>query len=218
MPSQQQQQQQHHPPPIATAHGNAGILPSPVAYPPSSQHQPPPPSPFHDVTNDCRSLPDPHTFVQQNSGQSTPRDTRFQQTDLIYSRRGSAIGTPRSPDDYHQFHPPRSMSVTTLGDGQHYPATYTPDPTGHNSTFPPPDSHANGNVHHGLPMHGYSETGHPLSQGAPVEYSQSPVTGGAHPFGAIQYGNPLNQSALRPKKGNRATQVYPSNARTKITV
>lgn len=200
-------QQQHHPPPITTAHGNAGILPNPGSYSSSSQHQPPPPSPFHDVTNDCRSLPDPHTFVGQTSGQSTPRDTRFQQQDLIYSRRGSAVGTPRSPDDYHQYPPPRSMSVTTIGDGQHYPAPFTPDPAAHAPAYPPSDPHANGNVHHGLPIHGYGEAGHTLSQGPPVEYSQSPVTGGAHPFGAMQYGNSLSQTGLRPKKGNRATQV-----------
>jgi len=205
-PQRMPSQHHHPPPPIATSHSNPGILPAPSTYPPPSQQQPPLPSSYHDVTHDSRNLPDPHSYVQQHSDHSTPRDSRFQQTDLIFSRRGSAAG-PRSPDEYHQFPPPRSMSVATTGDGQNYPAQYPAESSGHSAVYPPQDPHINGNVHHGLPMHGYSETGNPLSQGHHVDYSQSPVTAGPHPYGAMQYGNSMGQAGMRPKKGNRATQV-----------
>ena len=99
------------------------------------------------------------------------------------------------------------MSIVTTGDGQHYPPQYPMDPAGPVPGYPPPDPHLNGNVHHGLPMHPHEQPGHPMAPGYGHEYAQSPVNAGPHPYGGMPYGAHLGQQGMRPKKGNRATQV-----------
>lgn len=205
MPSQQH----HHP----------GILPAPPSYahpphPPLQQQQqpPPPPSPYHnDAAHDSRNLPEPiptgpspHSYVQGHSGHSTPRDGRFQ-LDLNYPRRGSASATPRSPDDHHQFPPPRPTGMPTTSEGQ-YSSQYASDPSGHLVGYQTPDPHLNGNMHHGLPMHGY-EGNHVMAHGPHPDYNQSPVSASPHPYSGMPYGSSFGQAGLRSKKGNRATQA-----------
>lgn len=206
---QQQQQQQ---PPIPQPHTYSGhTLP-----PPNSYVQPPPipQSPYHEAPpHEHRNLPDPipHGYTHSLSGHNTPiRDSRGYPSDPVYSRRGSASGATRSPDEYPQYAAARNLSSTS-SEAQHFPPQHL-EHTVHLSGYPPvppPDASLNGNTHHGLPMANYNEQNYPIAQGHAPEYSQSPVNAGPHPYGASGYGaSPGYHSSMqRPKKGNRAQQV-----------
>ena len=201
-PEPKRQRLEYHKP-----HPHAGpttLPPPPHTYQPPQQ-PPPPPSPYDVGPHDNRNLPDPggpnpHAYVQEHSGTSTPRDQRFP-PDPGYSRRSSANVVPRSPDGHHQYPPGRSLSVV---EGPHYPSQYPVEPSGYPSHEPP----QNGNVHHGgLPMHPY-EQAHGYPPPHHIEYSQSPVTAGPPPYGGANYVGHFGQAGARPlKKGNRATQV-----------
>ena len=202
-------QSQHPPPPISPAHANnQSILPAPATYPgPLGQHGPPP-SPFHDAPHDVRVPVEPsvHSFVQHHSGHTTPRDGRFPH-EVNYSRRGSASGTPRSPDDHHFPPPPRSMSVST-NDPASYPSQYATEAGSHLIGYQAPDQHMNGNIHHGLSIHTHPNEAGPGMGAMSYEYGQ-PMHPNAHPY-AGAYGSQMQgQAQLRAKKGNRAQQVCP---------
>ncbi|KAL6714688.1 hypothetical protein ACLMJK_008113 [Lecanora helva] len=196
------------PPPPPQLHGHPSNLPPPHTYAPPQQ-PPPPPSPYDMGPHDPRNLPDPtgpHAYVQEHSGHNTPiREQRFHH-DPNYSRR-SSTSAARSPDGHHQYQAPRSMSVVTSTEGQHYPPQYSVDPTGQ-PAYPPHEGAPNGAVNHGLPSHSYDQA-HPYPSSHPLEYAQSPVNAGPSSYGAlhpyqVQYG----PGASRPlKKGNRATQA-----------
>ena len=186
-------------------HGHATTLPPPPHTYQPPQQPPPPPSPYDVGPQDNRNLPDPggpnpHAYVQEHSGTSTPRDQRFP-PDPGYSRRSSTSVVPRSPDAHHQYSAGRSLSVA---EGPHYPSQYPVETSGYPSHEPPP----NGNLHHGgLPMHSY-EQAHGYPPPHHIEYSQSPVTAGP-PYGGANYVGHFGQAGARPlKKGNRATQVH----------
>ncbi|KAL9070901.1 MAG: hypothetical protein Q9161_004543 [Pseudevernia consocians] len=186
------------------SHGHATTLPPPPHTYQPPQQPPPPPSPYDVGPHDNRNLPDPggpnpHAYVQEHSGTSTPRDQRFP-PDPGYSRRSSASVVPRSPDGHHQYPPGRSLSTA---EGPHYPSQYPGEPSGYPSHEPPP----NGNIHQGgLPMHPY-EQAHGYPPPHHIEYSQSPVTAGP-PYGGANYIGHFGQAGARPlKKGNRATQA-----------
>ena len=201
-PEPKRQRLEYHKPHL---HGHATTLPPPPHTYQPPQQPPPPPSPYDVGPPDNRNLPDPggpnpHAYVQEHSGTSTPRDQRFP-PDPAYSRRSSATVVPRSPDGHHPYAPGRTLSV---GEGPHYPSQYPIEPSGYPSHEPPP----NGNVHPaGLPMHPY-EQAHGYPPPHHIEYSQSPVTAGPPPYGGGNYVGHFGQAGARPlKKGNRATQV-----------
>ena len=213
--AQQRMPQPHHqmnhalPPPPTH---QQGVAPGPMQYTANPQQptQQPPPSPFHDGNHDGRNLPDPHSYVQQHpqSGQTTPRDGRFQ-PDIDMQRRGSAGGFTRSPpgDQYPQYTPHRPANIVTTGDPQHHPSQYTLDSSGQMSAFPHPESHVNGNIQtHGLPMHPHEQGAPSMTPGFVEGYGPSPVTAGPPPYGGMPYGA-MGPGGIRPKKGNRATQV-----------
>ncbi len=191
-------------PPIAPSH----TLPPPNSYPP----QAPPPSPYHQsVAPELRSLPEPtpHGYSQFHSGHNTPiRDVRsFPLDTTSYSRRGSASGSTRSPEEYNHFPSTRPLSTVAPSDGPHYPA---PPPLDHPGPFPAYQGHdgpLNGAAHHGLPMTSYAEHNH-TGPGHPSDYLPSPTNmvhpqyAPAHP--AVSSGPP---NMHRPKKGTRAQQV-----------
>ena len=195
--------------------------PPPNSLPPSSHPPPgiltgpphfshPPPSPFHDGGHDGRNLPDPinpHNYVQQHppSGHTTPRDGRFQ-SEVDFSRRGSASGLPRSPsNDHPHLSNHRPTNIVTTSDGQQFPAQQYPVDQGPMAGYPPSEAHMNGNMpSHGLPMHAHDQPGPPMNPAYPEGYAQSPIGPPPYPL----YGPPMGQQASRiPKKGNRATQV-----------
>ena len=200
------QQQQ---PPISQPHTYSGhTLP-----PPNSYVQPPPipQSPYHEAPpHEHRNLPDPipHGYNHSLSGHNTPiRDSRGYPSDPGYSRRGSASGATRSPDEYPQYAAARNLSSTS-SEAQHFPPQHLEHAV-HWSGYPPQDGPLNGNTHHGLPMANYNEQNYTVTQGHAPEYSQSPVNAGPHSYGASGYGaSPGYHSSMqRPKKGNRAQQV-----------
>ena len=193
-------------PPTAQSHGYSGhTLP-----PPNSYVQPPPipQSPYHEAPpHEHRNLPDPIPHGYSHSGHNTPiRDSRSYPSDPGYSRRGSASGATRSPDEYPQYATARNLSSTS-SEAPHFPPQHLEHAV-HLSGYPPHDGPMNGNTHHGLPMSNYNEPNYP-AQGHAPEYSQSPVNTGPHPYGGPGYnaspGYHLNMP--RPKKGNRAQQV-----------
>ena len=188
-----------HPPPISPGHANnPSILPAPSTYPGPLQ-QGPPPSPYHDGSHDSRVPVEPsvHSFVQQHSGHSTPRDGRFPH-EMTYSRRDSASGTPRSPD-----FPPRSISMSN----DTYQSQY-PDSSGHLIGYQAPDQHMNGNIHHGVPLHTHpNEPNSGIGSMQYSDYGQPPLHNNAHAYSG-SYGAQMSGAAhLRLKKGNRAQQV-----------
>ena len=202
--------QQHAPLP-SPAHPNPSILPAPSStYAPSHHQQQspqPPPSPFgHEIPHDPRAPVEPsvHSFVQHNSGHTTPRDGRFPH-ELSYSRRGSASAAPRSPDDHH-FQPPRPLSVAVPNDTTQYPnQQYSTGPTDHLVGYQPPDPHMNGAMTHGIPIHPHGE-GAPM---APTQYADyGPPMHPGPGYAAMPYGGAGPQAQMRGKKGNRAQQVY----------
>ena len=219
----QQQQQQQQQPPIALSHGYAGhTLP-----PPNSYVQPPPipQSPYHEAPpHEHRNLPDPvphgytHSHSHSHSGHNTPvRDSRSYPSDTGYSRRGSASGATRSPDEYPQYATARNVRSTS-SEAQHFPPQHLEHAV-HLSGYPPHDVPVNGNTHHGLPMSNsmsnYNEQNYPITQGHAPDYSQSPVNAGPHIYGGPGYSaSPsYHPNMQRPKKGNRAQQVRFINLR-----
>lgn len=191
-------------PPISRSH----TLPPPNSYPPQP---PPPPSPYHQsASHEHRSLPEPtpHGYNQFPSGHNTPvRDLRSFPIDTSFSRRGSASGSTRSPDEYNHFAAPRTLSTAVPHDAQPYQPQHPIDHPGQFPAYQTHDGPLNGAGHHGLPMSAYSEHNHAVPA-QPSDYIQSP-TNMVH----TQYGPPhlMDSSSQpnmqRPKKGTRAQQV-----------
>ena len=200
--------QQHAPPP-SPAHQNPSILPAPSStYGGAHHQQQPPPSPFgHEIAHDPRAPVEPsvHSFVQHNSGHTTPRDGRFPH-ELSYSRRGSASATPRSPDDHH-FQAPRSMSVAIPTDAPPYPnQPYSAGPADHLVGYQPPDPHMNGTMSHGLPIHPHAESAPAMPQPQYADYGP-PMHAAPPGYATMPYSGGGPQAQMRGKKGNRAQQV-----------
>ncbi|KAL8799630.1 MAG: hypothetical protein Q9200_007491 [Gallowayella weberi] len=157
--------------------------PSPAAVP-----YPHPQSTVHSPYNDYESRnlpvpePTPHQYVQAaHSGHSTPlRDQRpYPSEPSSYSRRGSASGPTRSPDDY-AYPSGRPLTVATTNDGQHYPPQHYPVDHAPGPPYHPHDGHINGHTNHGLPMPHYNDQNHGLPSAHPHDYGQSPVSANPH--------------------------------------
>ena len=193
-------------PPLSQSHTYSGhTLP-----PPNSYVQPPPipQSPYHEAPpHEHRNLPDsiPHGYTHSLSGHNTL--IRDYPSDPGYSRRGSASGATRSPDEYPQYAAARNLSFTS-SEAPHFPSQHLEHAV-HLSEYPFQDGPLNGDTHHGLSMSNYNEQNYSITQGHTPEYSQSPVNVGPHSYSGFAYGvSPdYHPSMQRPKKGNRAQQV-----------
>ncbi|KAL8736900.1 MAG: hypothetical protein Q9181_002218 [Wetmoreana brouardii] len=177
---------------------------------------PPQPPPYSD--NELRNLPvpepTPHQYVQAaHSGHSTPlRDQRsYPSEPPSYSRRGSASGPTRSPDDY-TYPSGRPLSIATNNEGQHYPPQHYP--VDHASGPPYHPAHEgllNGSTNHGLPIPNYHEQAHLPPSAHPHDYSQSPVNAHPHSYGPSGFsGQATYHNMQRDKirgKGHRAQQA-----------
>ena len=201
---------------IAQSHNYAGHTLPPPNPSSSSGHYIPQPqavpqSPYHDAaSHELRNLPEPtpHAYVQAHSGHSTPiRDQRPFPSDTSYSRRGSASGSTRSPDEYQQYPSSRSLSIAASNERQHYSQQYPLDHAGHQA-YTSHDPPMNGNTHHGLPMPtSYGDQNHTPTQGHPIEYGQSPVNAMQHPYGGPLLSVQSSYQNMQKKKGTRAQQV-----------
>ncbi|KAL8832185.1 MAG: hypothetical protein Q9170_004983 [Blastenia crenularia] len=202
--------------PITQSHGyGAGHTlpppnPSPASAPYGHQHSAVQ-SPYsdHELRNLPVPEPTPHQYVQAaHSGHSTPlRDQRsYPSEPSSYSRRGSASGPTRSPDEYG-YPPGRPLSIATTSEAPHYPQHYPVD-HGPGPPYHPHDGPINGTTNHGLPLPNYHDQAHPH----PQEYAQSPVSANPH-YGpsvmtaaqAAHYQN-LQRDKVR-SKGHRAQQA-----------
>ncbi|KAL8710852.1 MAG: hypothetical protein Q9220_004655 [cf. Caloplaca sp. 1 TL-2023] len=208
--------------PIAQSHGYAAghTLPPPHPSPASASYghqQPAVHSPYND--NELRNLPvpepTPHQYVQAaHSGHSTPlRDQRHYPSEPpSYSRRGSASGPTRSPDDY-AYPSGRPLSIATTNEGQHYPPQHYPVDHGGGPPYHPHDGPINGVANHGLPMSGYHDQGHVPPSANPHDYSQSPVSAHPHSYGGSVLGAQAGYQGMQRdkmrggQKGHRATQA-----------
>ncbi|KAL8733456.1 MAG: hypothetical protein Q9166_002082 [cf. Caloplaca sp. 2 TL-2023] len=210
--------------PITQSHGyGAGHTlppPNPPAVSVAYTHQQ---STVHSPYNDYESRnlpvpePTPHQYVQAaHSGHSTPlRERPYPSEPSSYSRRGSASGPTRSPDDY-VYPSGRPLSVSTTHEGQHYqPQHYAVDHGG-GPPYHPHDGPANGSSNHGLPMPHYNDQAYGPSPAHPHDYNPSPVSGHPHVYGASALGasalsaQASYQNMQREKvrnKGHRATQA-----------
>lgn len=209
--------------PIAQSHGySAGhTLPPPNPSPasgPYGHQQSTVQSPYND--NELRNLPvpepTPHQYVQAaHSGHTTPlRDQRpYPSEPSSYSRRGSASGATRSPDEYG-YPSGRPLSIATTSEGPHYPPQQYAVDHGGGPPYHPHDGPVNGATNHGLPMSNYHDQAHPPLSAHPQDYNPSPVSANSH------YGPPVMrmdahqaaayQNMQRDKvrqKGHRAQQV-----------
>lgn len=172
-------------------------------------------SPYNN-DNELRNLPvpepTPHQYVQAaHSGHSTPlRDRTYPSEPSSYSRRGSASGATRSPDDYG-YPSGRPLSIATTTEGPHYPPQHYPVDHGGGPPYHPHDGSINGTANHGHPMSNYNDQAHLPLSAHPQEYNQSPVT--AHPHygpSAMSAQAAAYQNMQREKvrqKGHRAQQV-----------
>ncbi|KAL8681305.1 MAG: hypothetical protein Q9186_002569 [Xanthomendoza sp. 1 TL-2023] len=207
--------------PITQSHGYgpAHTLPPPNPSPASVPY-PHPQSTVHSPYNDYESRnlpvpePTPHQYVQAaHSGHSTPlRDQRpYPSEPSSYSRRGSASGPTRSPDDY-AYPSARPLSVTTTNEGHHYPPQqhYAVDHAA-GPPYHPHDGHINGHTNHALPMPHYNDQNHGPPSAHPHDYGQSPVSANPHSYGPQTLGPQATyQTMQRDKirnKGHRATQI-----------
>ncbi|KAI4239086.1 MAG: hypothetical protein LQ349_000630 [Xanthoria aureola] len=209
--------------PISQSHGYiAGHTlpppnPSPVSVTYAHPHQQSAvQSPYNDYESRNLPVPEPtpHQYVQAaHSGHSTPlRDQRpYPSEPSSYSRRGSASGPNRSPDDY-VYSSGRPLSIATTSESQHYPPQHYPVDHGGGQPYHPHDA-PNGTSNHGLPMPQYNESAHGPPSAHPHDYSQSPVSGHPHPYGPSALGAQAQaqyQNMQREKirsKGHRAQQA-----------
>ncbi|KAL9635607.1 MAG: hypothetical protein Q9204_002569 [Flavoplaca sp. TL-2023a] len=209
--------------PISQSHGyTAGHTlpppnPSPVSVNYAHPHQQSAvQSPYSDF--ESRNLPapepTPHQYVQAaHSGHSTPlRDQRsYPSEPSNYSRRGSASGPNRSPDDY-VYPSGRPLSIATSSEGQHYPPQHYPVDHGGGPPYHPHDG-PNGAPNHGLPMPHYNDPAHGPPSAHPHDYNQTPVSGHPHSYGPSTLGAQTQaqyQNMQREKmrtKGHRAQQA-----------
>ena len=206
--------------PMTQSHGyGAGhTLPPPNPSPasaPYAHQQSAVQSPYNDHEL-SRNLPvpepTPHQYVQAaHSGHSTPlRDQRpYPSEPSSYSRRGSASGPTRSPDDYG-YPPGRPLSIATSSEAQHYPPQHYPVEHG-GPSYHPHEGPINGGANHGLPMPNYNDQAHLPPSAHPQDYNQSPVSANPH-YGpsvlsaqAAHYQN-MQRDRVR-QKGHRAQQV-----------
>ncbi|KAL8999803.1 MAG: hypothetical protein Q9169_001476 [Polycauliona sp. 2 TL-2023] len=209
--------------PISQSHGytSGHTLPPPNPSPVSityahPHHQSAVQSPYSDY--ESRNLPPvpeptPHQYVQAaHSGHNTPlRDQRpYPSEPSNYSRRGSASGPNRSPDEYG-YPSGRPLSIATTSEGHHYPAQHYPVDHGGG---PPYHAHdvPNGTPNHGLPLPHYNDPNHGPPSAHPHDYNPSPVSGHPHSYGpsalgaqAVQYQN-MQRDKIR-SKGHRAQQA-----------
>ncbi|KAL8772140.1 MAG: hypothetical protein Q9209_002575 [Squamulea sp. 1 TL-2023] len=208
--------------PITQSHGySAGHTLPPPNPPPASAPYAHPQSAVQSPYNDYESRnlpvpePTPHQYVQAaHSGHSTPlRDQRpYPSEPSGYSRRGSASGPTRSPDDY-VYPSGRPLSIATTSEGQHYPPQHYPVDHGGGPPYHPHDG-LNGATNHGLPMPHYSDQVHGPPSAHHHDYSHSPVSGHPHPYGPSALGAQAQaqyQNMQREKvrsKGHRAQQVF----------
>lgn len=207
--------------PITHSHGYGvgHTLPPPNPSPASTSYghqQSTVPPPYND--HEFRSLPvpepTPHQYVQAaHSGHSTPlRDPRpYPSEPPSYSRRGSASGPTRSPDDYG-YPSGRPLSIATNHEGQHYPPQHYPvDHASGPPYHPAHEGPINGSANHSLPMPTYHEQAHLPPSAHPHDYNQSPLSAHPHPYGPAGLGaQAAYQNMQRDKvrgKGHRAQQV-----------
>ncbi|KAL8782601.1 MAG: hypothetical protein Q9213_005233 [Squamulea squamosa] len=204
--------------PITQSHGySAGHTLPPPNPSPASAPYPHPQSAVQSPYNDYESRnlpvpePTPHQYVQAaHSGHSTPlREQRpYPSEPSSYSRRGSASGSTRSPDDY-AYPSGRPLSIATTSEGQHYPPQHYPIDHGGGPPYHPHDG-PNGAANHGLPMPHYNDQAHGPPSAHQHDYSHSPVSGHPHAYGPSVLGAQAQyQNMQREKvrnKGHRAQQ------------
>ena len=195
------------PPNTQSAQAAPFVHHSPGGAPASYHHD----AASHDYTRQLPAPePTPHSYVQAHSGHSTPiREQRPFPSDANYSRRGSASGPTRSPDDY-QYGPPRQLSIATSNESQRYPSQqYTVDPGGQ-ANYHSLDGPVNGNGHHGLPTQNNSEQPYPSHSAHTNEYSHSPLSAHPHAYSTHAPYQAMPLKTMSTRKGTRATQVGPN--------
>ncbi|KAL8777731.1 MAG: hypothetical protein Q9194_002391 [Teloschistes cf. exilis] len=214
--------------PITQSHGYAvpHTLPPPNPSPASAPYghqQSTVPPPYND--HEFRNLPEPtpHQYVQAaHSGHSTPRDQRsYPSEPPSYSRRGSASGPTRSPDDYG-YPPARPLSIATSNEGQPYhPQHYSVEHGSAHSYHSMHEGPINGNTNHGPSLPTYNDQAHLPPSAHPHDYNPSPVSAHPHSYGPSSLSAQASfQNMQRDKvrgKGHRAQQrLFPLAAQKKL--